>query len=321
MFERIVVPVDRSEFSEAAIPPAIAIAKRTGATLHLVIVRAGLSTLAAQPAPVVIQPDFDIMLEREARAYIDRLADRVADSDVRVKADVVDGPVARSILRYARRNHADLIVMTTHGLGGFRRAWLGSVADTLLRWIRIPLLLIRPSDSISPPAPIESFSNVLVALDGSRTAEHAMDRSAGLPFGADSKCTLLRVASAPWIPVSPYLPDTVRVNQEEMEARTTEAERYLDRMANRAAEHWRTIDRHVIGAYRVAETILEDGTEIGADLIVVGTHGGRLRRAALGSVADKVIRGANVPVFVLPARSAVRERTDPHRVTAGAMLF
>jgi nucleotide-binding universal stress UspA family protein len=319
VYNRILVPVDRSAFAENALPWAVAIARQSGGTIHLVIVHTSLWPETARPASVSPGSGFDAVLVREEQEYIEALARSVgADHDVATTAALLDGPVAPAIARYCRENRIGLVVMSTHGHGGFKRAWLGSTADRLLRRLRVPVLLIRPADSIAPPSPQREFHDALVALDGDPAAEHALYAAVGLPFASAARCTLLRVAQVPIMPGSSFIPDTARDNREEMESRAAEAGEYLAVLAIEASHHWDVVHQHVVAAYRTADAILDEADSTGADLIVVGTHArGHLGRAVLGSVADKIIRGATVPVLVFPAR-ALKPRRSPADPSATA---
>jgi len=259
------------------------------------------------------------MLVREEQEYLEALARSLgANYDVTATSELLEGPVCDAIARYVREVDIDLVVMSTHGHGGLRRAWLGSNADRLLRKLRVPMLLIRPIDSITPVDPIDNFKRVLIAFDGSAVAEAAMDAAAELPFADGAHCTLMRVAIAPLLG-SAYLPDAARDNQQALEEKTEAAERYLETIAPQAAGHWPIVDRHVVASYRTAESILDHADRVHADLIVIGTHGRtRLGRAVLGGVADKVIRGADLPIFVYPARALSRNRQSADRARAHA---
>ncbi len=110
---------------------------------------------------------------------------------------------------------------------------------------------------------------------------------------------LVHALQPPVAAASPYLPHTIQLTHDEMEAREAHMRDYLERIA---ASEWlggRSTEIRVRVDYHPAPAILELAEEEGADLIVLGTHGrGGLRRLVLGSVADKVIRGTHRPVLV-----------------------
>jgi len=137
---------------------------------------------------------------------------------------------------------------------------------------------------------------ILVAIDFSDHADHALDYAAGLAQRLDAKLHLVHAIAVPSLGVpelgvaysSMMMESTVKEAQDALAAL---AARYRDRSPI-ATTHLEVGDaRDVID--RVAETI-------GADLIVMGTHGRRgIRRALLGSVAEAIVRSAPCPVLVV----------------------
>lgn len=307
MFDTILVPVDRSTFSEHAIPSAIDLAKRTGAQLHFVLVHTLLGVEVSRGTPVAaMETTFDLEIEREEKSYLEGLATRVHnETGLSVETALLDGEIARTIEEYIRTHEIKLVVMTTHGHGGLRRAWLGSVADRLVRRVSVPLLLIRPTEDEAQRT--LAFYRVLVALDGSRLAERALHAASDL-FGSTARATLIRVVVPPMGPTTPYLPDAARLNLEEVQHDTALADAYIAAQATKVKGGWLGVDTRVVASYHPADAILRAASAGDADLIVLGTHGrGPVIRAILGSVADKVIRGAELPIFVFPAHALDRE--------------
>ena len=149
-FAHVVVPLDGSVLAEQALPVAAELARRSGATLDLVrVAETYRDELPDMPPSVLISPSYRSIveqfaeLEREAGAYLDEAANRLAGEDVAATTEVLSGDPARLLLSYADRAHPDLIVMTSHGRGGLARWFFGSVADKLLTASRVPLLVVR----------------------------------------------------------------------------------------------------------------------------------------------------------------------------------
>src|SRR4029079_13772682 len=87
-----------------------------------------------------------------------------------------------------------LIVMTSHGRTGLSRAWLGSVADGLIRHSRLPVLVLRPIESkTARTAAHHLFKHILVPLDGSAGSDEVIPTAAALARCGGGHLTLLRV--------------------------------------------------------------------------------------------------------------------------------
>ncbi|HUZ01864.1 MAG TPA: universal stress protein [Thermomicrobiaceae bacterium] len=149
-FGRIVVPLDGSSLGEQALLPAVELTRRSAATLELVrVAETYRDELPDLPPSMLTSPSYrDIVaqfaaLEREAGAYLDGIADRLAADEVAATTEVLSGDPARQLLAYAERESPDLVVMTSHGRGGLARWFFGSVTDKLLTASRVPVLIVR----------------------------------------------------------------------------------------------------------------------------------------------------------------------------------
>ena len=138
----ILVPLDGSILAETALPPAIALAGQHGAKLVL------LRAAEAHTRPMADPIEAQVLTVRGAEDYLAGLRGRVTQAGIAsVETSVWYGPPAEAIVEAARFRGADLIVMSSHGRTGLGRLVLGSVAETVLRATRVPILLIRPGDA------------------------------------------------------------------------------------------------------------------------------------------------------------------------------
>lgn len=136
---KVLVPVDGSRLSEAALPVAIDVARENPDATVLLLRAAEASTLPGKD-PI----DDQVRVVREAEEYLEGLAARLRAAGVKnVKTSVWYGPPAPAIVEAADVNKVDLIVMNTHGRSGLGRLVLGSVAESVLRGTRTPILLLR----------------------------------------------------------------------------------------------------------------------------------------------------------------------------------
>jgi nucleotide-binding universal stress UspA family protein len=138
----ILVPLDGSTLAEAALPPAVDLARRHGARMLL------LRAVEAHTAPMGDRVQAQVDAVREAESYVARMGEHVRQAGVpQVDTSVWYGAPTASIVEGARYRGADLIVMSSHGRTGLGRLVLGSVAEQVLRGTRVPILLIRPGDA------------------------------------------------------------------------------------------------------------------------------------------------------------------------------
>ncbi len=299
----IVVPLDGLEESEKALPVALALAERAGATVDLVnVVEAwtGIDAVAEQGEGGSDRGGSSYLANVRSRYGGERTVTHVLRA--RPTSPLVGGTsaIVAALAGYARRRRADLVVMTSHGRGGMSRVWLGSVADALLRRSTAPVLLVHPE----LPADAHRFRRVVLALDGSALSEQMLPHALRLARLTSARVTLLRVvvpvrAVARPAPVS-------RVDAKALERERTEAERYLSRALAWAPGDV-TLDTAVVAHESPAQAIVDFAAERRADLIAITTRGrGGASRFMFGSVADKTLRGS--PVSVLVHRPTVEQR-------------
>ena len=297
MIRRILVPLDGSAFGEFALRRAIVLAKRHRATLDLAHVHEVASLVLMEGVPLI---DAGVELEglQSDRSYLDDALQRVVRLGVDATATLLDGPTVAALETRAEHLDADLIVLATHGRGPLSRAWLGSVADGLARQTSRPLLLVRPPESAD-------------ALDAERPALDSGAvplRRVLLPVDDVGHARLLLgTASAVAEPGAAFvLLHVVRgraagdTSQAQLLAAVREP---LEEVAADARGRGCDVTLEIASARDVASCILDAATRAEADLIALTTHGhGTLSRLVFGSVTDKVLRGAALPVLLRKPR-------------------
>ena len=305
MYRSIVLPLDGSSFAQEAVPLAGLLAESFDSDLHLVHV--------IRPIPDMDfkTPEDDLnwkgRLREAASEALGEIATNLRREGVRARADVREGKVVEALLEAIEEREAELVVLTSHGAGGFRRWWLGSVADALIRRSHRPVLLVRPWDETEdqPPEDGPRFGTILVPLDGSDASESVLPHARALQESVGSRLILLRVVPSPLEVGSLYGIPSVRLEGESHREHTEAAEAYLEEVSSRdlfpAAGDPGAPERRVIEATGAAEGVLEGARVTGTDLIALASRGrGGFGRTVIGSVADKVIRGAAPPVLVVP---------------------
>lgn len=300
MFKEIVVPVDGSPFGELALPRALGIACKTGGEVRLVTVVTPLPSSHGSKEDQTLELNRVAMEREQAEDYMAELQKRVILSgcDIPISCHVEVGPVVEGIDAHAREADADLLVMTTHGWGPLKRAWLGSVADGLLRRTPCPILAIRPGDGEELKLEEVQFKHILVTLDGSPESREVLPYARAMAEASEARMTFLRVISPHFPLSSPFTSHS----SHEFQALEGEEEASRDAL-NAEADIFRAdgfdVKVATVSGVHPPEGILEYANGHEVDLVAMATHGrGGVARLILGSVADKVIRGGTIPVLL-----------------------
>ena len=148
MYRRILLPLDGSALAEEALPYAITQAERFGAQLILLRVLEPLPQVPGLSKSAITQ--VEEMTGAVAREYLEGIAAGVREHGVPVQAVTLDGYPHVEIVRYAKQNQVDLIVICTRGQSGLSRWLTGSVADRVARGAGVPVLVVRaPQEMIA----------------------------------------------------------------------------------------------------------------------------------------------------------------------------
>jgi nucleotide-binding universal stress UspA family protein len=299
VINRILCPVDFSDASAHAVEQAAAIARWSGASVTALYVdQPVFAPVPALPAPVdrVTAPRIATVCER-TRAFMQPAL--AAGLSTMVWTDVGD-PVT-SILERAARLDADLIVMGTHGAGGFERLILGSVTEKVLRKATCPVLTVPPRAHATSSMP---FRRILCAVDFSEPAIDAVGWAASLARQSGASLDVAHVIEWPWADPSP---PCLRDMPAEQAHALIEFRRYLTAAATRRLESVIALTvgdqcpaRPHVCHGKPYEVILTLAAQCAADLIVLGVHGRRtIDLALLGSTTNQVVRRATCPVLTL----------------------
>lgn len=270
--KKIVLPVDLSDRSKVAAGEARSLAKLFGAEVVVVYVMAPIPIYGGglEMAPPVN------WYELQRPAVIGRLAPFVAAElgDVPVKTVIREGDAAAEIVAVANEERADLIVMATHGYGGFRRFLLGSVAAKVLSDAAVPVLTSAHLEAGRGQREIRS---VLLAVDVDQRAPLLMKAAAGVANQFGAQLHIAHASPDDGAGAGRFVDPTWRV-----EAAKRRHAVLLEEMAAAGV----TASVHVV-AGEVAKVVRQVAGEVGADLVILGrtTESGMLGRLRSNSYA------------------------------------
>ena len=141
MFKDILVPVDGSAPSDAAVKLAAKVAAGEHAKVTFAHV-VEIGKLAAMAAPSSLDPAFALDAARTAgEELLARAKASAASAHLKVATILLEGDTVEALLDLTRSQTFDLIIVGSHGRGGISRAILGSVAEGILRRASIPVLV------------------------------------------------------------------------------------------------------------------------------------------------------------------------------------
>jgi nucleotide-binding universal stress UspA family protein len=298
MIDKILVPLDGSCFGEESVPYAATLAKRAALDVDLIHVHVPhppdhLLANTQYQFEGVSMDVYDEKDRQHERAYLEALATKTSEvSGHEVHTVMLDGTVDEAIDTCACGCAPGLILMSTHGRTGISRAWRGSVADSLVRHTSWPLLLVRPSEEADRDIQLE---HILVPLDGSDRSQCILSPAMDLAKAMGSRVKLLHV-----VPTHTGFGARFRRLSDALTVVVGSASDYLEGIADRMREKGITVDVEVLEDAHPARGIIEVVERDSVDLVALATHGYRgVRRAILGSVADKVLRRAQVPLLLV----------------------
>ncbi len=294
----IVVPVDFSTPAAAAAARAGQLAKQTGARLH--VLHAARFPLPDLSHEFAVPPLAWETLRAAAAKEVGRVASKLRALGVEVDEEVSDREPMNAIHRAAEDCDADLVVMGTHGHGGVRRYILGSVAESVIRTSRCPVLAVKENEERAA----REIRRLVVATDFSGGAARATDFAVEIARDLGARIDLIHVFSIPAHHFSPYgVAPSDSLVQELLDSARSALARSEESVRSRGVE----VESHLLTA-AASHAIADFAAERDADAIVMGTRGNTgLRHIFLGSVAERTLRLSPCSVLVVPG-----EEEEPH---------
>jgi nucleotide-binding universal stress UspA family protein len=287
MVQTIIVPLDRSETAERVLPFAVMLARQAGARIDLIcVIDLPYELEAWLRAQDIIDQRLDV--EDEYEQYLEAVARSI--EGVPVSQVVRAGSAANEIQKHAERCENPLVVMCTHGRSGIRKAVVGSVTMQIVHRLNTPVIVVPSTVAMSSTG----LTNVLVPLDGSSSAEYALEHGLRSLKWRGLTVHLLRVLETGDTYSKHY---HQFIGYEDTLAAT--ARDYLTRMQLRV-EDWGYHARFEVRTGDVAEQIAAAAQVCGAHMIIMSTHGrGRAGRLIFGSVAEQVLRESVEPLMLV----------------------
>lgn len=295
MFDHIVVPLDGSSLSEAALAYVAPLAGRIGSRVVL---------LHADDDPYEDMFGMDVPVRGgDARSsvsdYLQEVSGRLSSRGISCETHHEEGTPAAVILRYIEEHDPDLVAMSTHGRSGLRRMVVGSVTSTIIPRAQIPVLVVHPreGETISDTA----FENLAVPLDMSSRSEEILPVATQLAETLGVDTTILTCVPSPSQMYIGSVPEVYPYPDDLMEQAQQASDEYLSGLSDALSAGGNLSVKSETLEGSPADKIVEWAQEQENCLIAMCTQGRTgLGRWVLGSVTDAVIRNGNIPVLVVP---------------------
>ncbi len=293
---RILAATDFSPASEGALRWGELLSSRLGA--ELVLFHAFSLDPALLVGPTGVAVDLASRLLEDARRSAEQAMQELQRRFPSARTVVEHATPREGIVRAAQSHGADLVCVGTHGRTGLPRLLYGSVAQHVVVHSPVPVLTVRQDDR---PAQVRC---ILAPTDFSPAADAALPWADLLARTFDARLVLLHVVEITYETLAdlPWSGGFTPVG--EAIARQLE-ERARAELAARAAglAPCETVVRTGLGAGLSRQRIVEAVKDVGADLVVMGTHGRTgVDRILFGSVAEHVVRTSPVPVLTVRQR-------------------
>lgn len=284
-YDTVLVPTDGSECARAGARHGVRIANGFDATVHAVHVIEDALT------PLGIAHTTPGKQRGAGEEMIDSVAHLCDEGGVSVTTEIIEGNPSESLHDYLTDNSIDLVAMGTRGRSNIERQLLGSVTDRMVRTSPVPVLTARTENDLATPIE-RGYTDILLPTRGGDGSELAADHAVSIAARFDAT---LHVIYAVDVRSQAAKHDTYELSELVDELQTAVTDAVTDRADGLDIDLRISIQQgtphSAIQRYAAAHEI---------DLIIMGTHGrGRVEQFLLGSVTERTIRTADVPVVTV----------------------
>lgn len=297
MYSRMLIPLDGSEVAEQVLPYARFLAKALTIPVEL------LEVVDREALSILVNPEqaryIDTLLRERieaGRSYLDAIARSFQGTQL--KCFVEKGNAEDVVIERAATHKDTLIVMATHGRSAIERWLLGSVADKVLHGSNNHLFLIRAKDQ-GKIVGETVLKRVIVPLDGSSLAEKVLPYVVEVAKKMSLEVIFMRAYALP----PPIAPDEYGTYTDKLIGQIeAESRNYLEEKTNEVKGMGLENVSSVVNMGYGAGEIITLARNTPDNFIAMCTHGrSGIKRWALGSVAERVVRHSGDPVLLIRA--------------------
>ena len=313
MFERILVPLDRSPLAECVLPHAVAVARSLDSQLILLHI---LSQSDTQDCLRAVDPLEWQLRRAEAESYLEGVRARLEEVGVAAQTNVLNGDAAEQILAFVRENQVGLAIISSHGQSGLSGWNVSSVVQKVISRASFSLMIVRAYQPVQPDLGGLRYQRMVVPLDSSPRSESVLPLAAALARASEARVLLAHVVQRPQMPRrTPPSQEDSDLADRIVERNRSEAEQYLEVVRSQLPPA--TVETRLLISDHVAAALHELADQENADLVLLSAHGysGEMRWPYGGQVASLIAYGSS-PLVIFQDAPVKETAPTPAEVAA-----
>ena len=238
------------------------------------------------------------LLKAEADSYLDLMKLRLEKYEVFAQQNLFEGNPAERIVEFVRNNHADLVILSSHGYHG-RGYWnISDIAQQILQQISTSMMIIRADQQATTENDKLRYRRILVPLDGSWRAESALPMAVSLAQAHEAELLLVHVVSKPEMARRlPLMLEDVELINRIVERNQAEGQKYLDELKAKLPDDPQT---RLLVSDNVMVALQSFVQQEQVDLVVLCAHGySGETKWGFGSVTGRFITYGTTPILIV----------------------
>jgi len=313
MFNRILLPLDRSALAECVLPHTIAIARAFESQVTLLHV---MDTPREARWRRAMDPLNWQIRKAEATAYLNEINARLQAAGMLTETQILEGFAAEQIIGFSDTHAPQLIILSSHGQSGLSDWGISSVVHKIALRARTSVMIVRAARPAPPDIASLRYQRILVPLDGTPRAEYVMPAAAVLARSHEAEIVLAHVVQKPAMPRrTPPSREDVELADQLVARNQAEATQYLDQLRSRITGK---VEARVLVSDHLTATLHELVEQEKTDLVLLSAHGDASQSRGLsGDVVSSLIVQGTTPLIIMQDSSQALIAPAPSDVPNG----
>lgn len=295
MFDRILLPLDRSELAECVLPHAIAMARTFESQIVLLHV---MDTPREARWRRAMDPLNWQIRKAEAITYLTEVERRLQAVGVVTDTHILEGFAAEQIIGFSATHVPQLIILSSHGQSGLSDWGVSSVVHKIAQRARTSVMIVRAAQPAAPDMVGLHYQRILVPLDGTPRAELVLPAAAVLAREHEAEIVLAHIVQKPAMPRrTPPSREDVELADRLVERNQIEATQYLEQLQSRITGK---VEARVLVSDHLTSSLHELVEHEKTDLVLLSARGDASQSRGLsGDVVSSLIVQGTTPLVIM----------------------